>query len=198
MSTPFIWRQRRLVAGRSLNLAIIGDLFTMKGERVVKALIESKRFRELPVRLMVFGASPLFPPGYASDDGRVAFHGRYIRDELPQLLEKHEIHAILMTSIWPETFSYTTSEAILLGYPVICFNLGAQAERVKRYNCGIVCDEISAQSLLAAIEQLINDPGQVEKFSSNARSYEPPSPERHFGTIVAEMTDAMRDVSRPH
>lgn len=185
----FIWQQRRFDGSGTLNLAIIGHLFPIKGERVVKAFIDSPRLHELPVSLTVFGDSPLFPPGYVSNDGRVIFLGSYRRDELPQLLEQHGIHAVLITSILPETFSYTTSEAILLGYPVICFNLGAQAERVRKHRCGIVVDDISANGLLAVIERIIRQPGLVEELSRNARDYVPAMPEQHFGALIRIIED---------
>ena len=68
----------------------------------------------------------------AVPDGKLFVHGKYSRPQLPGLLEKYGVSVILIPSVWPETFSFTTSEALLLGYPVICFDIGAQAERVKQ------------------------------------------------------------------
>lgn len=43
-----------------------------------------------------------------------------------------------------ETFSYTTAEAINLGYPVMCFDMGGQADQVKNYKKGIITSQNAA------------------------------------------------------
>ncbi|MBT0666294.1 glycosyltransferase [Geobacter pelophilus] len=181
----FIWKERRYDGDGILHLAVIGHLFPVKGERIIKEMIESERFKSLPVSLQVFGESPLYPPGHVSSDGRVSFLGSYRQEALPQLLEQHVIHAVLLPSICPETFSYTTSEAILLGFPVICFNLGAQAERVRQHKCGLIVDDVSAEALLNAVEHLLGNPALVAEFSKNCRQYVPARGEAHYDAIVS-------------
>ena len=44
---------------------------------------------------------------------------------------KYGITDWLIPSIWPETFSYTTHEAIATGLPVWSFDLGAQADAIR-------------------------------------------------------------------
>ena len=39
--------------------------------------------------------------------------------------------------IWPETFSYTTHEAVATGLPVLAFDIGAQGETVARVPNGV-------------------------------------------------------------
>lgn len=46
-------------------------------------------------------------------------------------MENNNIDIVFIPSIWPETFSYTTSEAMMMGLPVACFDMCAPAERVK-------------------------------------------------------------------
>lgn len=58
-------------------------------------------------------------------------HGRYSEEEITRLAEHHGISHWLIPSIWPETFSFTTHEALATGLPVFCFDLGAQAEAVR-------------------------------------------------------------------
>ena len=53
-------------------------------------------------------------------------------------MEANEIDIILVPSICPETFSYTTEEAIKMGLPIAVFDIGAPAERVKSYGKGII------------------------------------------------------------
>jgi len=72
---------------------------------------------------------------------------------LPELVEDHKIDMFLIPSICPETFSYTTQEIIMMEMPLMVFNIGAPAERVKDYKNGYILNEISAKSILNTVEQ---------------------------------------------
>ncbi len=63
-------------------------------------------------------------------------HGTYRIAELDQLAAKYGITCWLIPSIWPETFSYTTHEALATGLPVFAFHLGAQGTAVARAENG--------------------------------------------------------------
>src|SRR5699024_10970905 len=60
----------------------------------------------------------------------------YIQQDLPNLLLENDIKLICLLSMWPETYSYTLSESLISEIPVISFDLGAIAERVKRADVG--------------------------------------------------------------
>ena len=62
--------------------------------------------------------------------------GLYERHELPGLVEKYQIDLICILPIWPETYCYTLSEAIMCGAPVITTDIGALGERMKELKCG--------------------------------------------------------------
>lgn len=66
--------------------------------------------------------------------------GAYKRRELPEIIEKINIDLIFISSIWAETFSYTTSEAIAMNVPVACFNLGGQSDQVSVYSKGLILE----------------------------------------------------------
>ena len=57
--------------------------------------------------------------------------GRYDRADITMLAMKHGIGLWLIPSIWPETFSFTSHEALATGLPVLTFDLGAQASAVQ-------------------------------------------------------------------
>lgn len=65
-------------------------------------------------------------------------HGRYQVQDLPALVARYGITCWLIPSLWPETFSFTTHEALATGLPVMTFDLGAQAEAVQAAPNGIV------------------------------------------------------------
>ena len=53
-------------------------------------------------------------------------------------MEKFKIDVVLILSVWRETYCYTADEAMMMGLPVICFDVGAHAERVRNYPKGTV------------------------------------------------------------
>lgn len=59
-------------------------------------------------------------------------HGNYELRDLPNLVARYGIQAWLIPSIWPETFSFTTHEALATGLPVFAFDLGAQGATVAQ------------------------------------------------------------------
>ena len=62
--------------------------------------------------------------------------GRYKLDNLPSIIKEHDIDTFLVPFIYPETFSYTTQE-IMMELPLMVFDLGAPAERVRKYDKGV-------------------------------------------------------------
>ncbi len=89
---------------------------------------------------------------------RLAITGNYRREHLSRIIESYKINMIFIPSIWPETFSFTTEEAILTGLPVAAFRIGAPAERLGNYSKAVIIDEISSN---AAYDMI------VEYFSHN-------------------------------
>lgn len=77
---------------------------------------------------------------YVNAPQNMTVTGAYKREELPDILEKNKIDLVLIPSIWAETFSYTTSEAISMNVPVACFNLGGQADQVSVYPKGLILE----------------------------------------------------------
>lgn len=82
-------------------------------------------------------------------------------EQLPQLLQQDEIDFVLIPSICPETFSYTTHEAISMGYPVLCFDLGTQAEVVNRLRAGWIASINTPHSLFRKVSELVHEPDQI-------------------------------------
>ena len=72
---------------------------------------------------------------------------------LPSLLIEHDIDILFIPSICPETFSYTAEEAMQMNMPVAVFDIGAPAERVRKYPKGLVISEIDAG---VAINEITN------------------------------------------
>jgi glycosyltransferase involved in cell wall biosynthesis len=102
---------------------------------------------------------------------------------LANILEQYNVSVVLISSIWPETFCYTASEALLLGYPVIACNVGAQADRVRRFDAGWVVDGSYLDGFVKVVQQITSSPETVNEKSLNAGKYLPVSPATHFSNI---------------
>lgn len=89
-------------------------------------------------------------PDYALPP-HVPVHGDYAIAEIPALVARYGITDWLIPSIWPETFSYTTHEALATGLPVMAFDLGAQAEAVRSAPNGVILPFGPPEALVAAI-----------------------------------------------
>jgi glycosyltransferase involved in cell wall biosynthesis len=116
-------------ADREVVVGVLGNIGFQKGITVVAALAEAAGNRP---RIVVIGDTD---PGY-SLPASVRVHGAYDLSELPSLARSYNIGAWLIPSIWPETFSYTTHEALATGLPVFGFDLGAQAEALRAHPNG--------------------------------------------------------------
>jgi hypothetical protein len=58
-------------------------------------------------------------------------HGYYRAGELPSLLTRHDVGLVLLPSIVPESYGLTLSECWLAGVPIVAFDHGAYAERIR-------------------------------------------------------------------
>ncbi len=134
---------------KQLRLGFLGNLFLHKGEDVVAQLLDHLDQAPLPLALYSYGdlASSL------KQRRRIIERGPYNGENLEALLIEDQIDLICIPSVVPETFSYTTHEAIKLGYPVLVFNLGAQAEAVKTIGRGWVVEEVSGAALYEQLKK---------------------------------------------
>ena len=131
----------------TFNIGLIGVLCYKKGLEVVKALAGYIEENELNIRLRLIGTSDeeIESPVFSQT-------GRYSREEIPRLTLEQDIDMFLIPSVWPETFSYTTSEIISMGFPVAVLPVGAPVERVKRYAKGLVLKDEQPENI---VEEMI-------------------------------------------
>lgn len=132
-----------------LHIGVIGNIRPeFKGRNVIKELI--KRFGdEVPITLIGSSFNDL-----KIRKKKVEYLGRYNQKELPDLVIKSHVNFIIFPSLCPETFSYVISEIIAMNLPVICFDIGAQGERVEAYDKGVVCQ--NTEELFSYIEMRMN------------------------------------------
>lgn len=131
----------------TLNVGLLGILTNHKGQEIVRELVRKIESEKLNIRIVLIGSSPQKIKSKVFKET-----GRYTRGAIPELVLENDIDVFLIPSVWPETFSYTTDEIIMMGMPVMCFDLGAPAERVAKYEKGIVLPDMSAEAILAAVK----------------------------------------------
>ena len=106
-----------------LEVAIVGHLEPHKGENTVLDLIRADAG---PRRYHLFGTTKdsrlrAIPPHREQrlGRGRVVRHGSFLRRDLGGILRRSGVHVGLLPSVWPETFSYTLSDLVAAGLPVV-------------------------------------------------------------------------------
>lgn len=132
---------------KNINIAVLGNMSAFaKGGEVLRKMCELNTDPQL--KFFVIGTYKKTPKG-------LIVSGKYNTKELPILIKKYEIDLVFISSVCPETFSYTTSEAMSMNIPVACYNFGAPAERVSMYKYGLVMSEINPQKNLYEIKDFI-------------------------------------------
>ncbi|WP_193141409.1 glycosyltransferase [Meridianimarinicoccus sp. MJW13] len=58
-------------------------------------------------------------------------HGAYRTSDIPALVRRYGITCWMIPSIWPETFSFVTHEALATGLPVFAYDLGGQGDALR-------------------------------------------------------------------
>lgn len=108
-------------------VAVLGNIGYQKGAALLEDL--ARALQRQDVRLMVLGN---IDPAYAPPPALVPIHGNYALADLGALVARYGITDWLIPSIWPETFSYATHEALATGLPVHAFAIGAQGGAVAK------------------------------------------------------------------
>ena len=141
---------RKIDLSGPLHVGILGTLTNIKGGKVVHALFDYINDSGLRVPITVMG------PDHVDTPPSIKVHGPYEPNHLPDLIGDKGINVILAPSIVPETFGYTLSEAMIMGLPIVAFDLGAQGSRVKQYELGkVVPLDSSPEVILIAMQSAL-------------------------------------------
>ena len=145
------------IPGDSIRACVIGAISIAKGFDVLCKFAKTIRDEGLPIELFVLG--------YTCNDDLlkganpdVKISGAYKSEDAQNLLEQLNPDISLNLSIWPETYCYTVSEAWQAGVPVMSFDIGAQGERVKQVQPGLLIPFTTDTEVLAKrlVESVLN------------------------------------------
>lgn len=120
--------------GKADTVAVLGAIGPHKGFDILLSCARNAAKERLPLQFVVIG--------FTSDDdalrkfGNVTITGEYRDADLPKLIAQSNARVALFLSPWPETYSFTLSEAWMNRLFPVAFDIGAIAERIKSAKWG--------------------------------------------------------------
>jgi glycosyltransferase involved in cell wall biosynthesis len=155
------WRPRS--PGAPLRLGYIGGLSRQKGVHYLVAAIN--QLPEGAVTLSIYGDLNAFPD-YGADLRQAATHagiqfkGLVPRSEVWAALA--ELDALVVPTLWYETYSLAAHEAFAAGVPVIASRIGVMPEVIRDGIDGLLFPPGDVAVLAALLWELIRRPEQLE------------------------------------
>jgi glycosyltransferase involved in cell wall biosynthesis len=141
-------------ASERCRVCVIGAIGVQKGYQIVLDCARDAALRELPMDFVIVG--------HTIDDKRllatrrVFITGEFRPDESVALIKAQHATLALLPSIWPETWCLALGDAWRAGLRVAAFDIGAQAERIRRTGrgfllpLGLPADAINNALMMAA------------------------------------------------
>jgi len=116
------------------RICVVGGISIEKGFDVLLACARDAAERKLKLEFCLVGHS--LDDARLLATGRVHITGRYEEHEAVSLIRVQRAQLAWLTSLWPETWCYTLTQAWRAGLNVAAFDIGAPAERIRRTGRG--------------------------------------------------------------
>ncbi len=132
-----------------IRVAVVGSLNRDKGMDLLRDCAQEAAARTLPVQFVLIGHS-------ASDEALlnagVFVTGRFAPHEVLPLLRREQPSLGFVPSVVPETWCYALTALLEAGLDVLAFDIGAQAERIRRTGRGrLLPAGVSVEKVLTAL-----------------------------------------------
>jgi glycosyltransferase involved in cell wall biosynthesis len=155
------------------RLVFSGALVPDKGVHFLVQAFSNLKPRYPDLELEIFGSSSLWSRGEYLDIPALTaalpglvFRGKSSQSEIAEGFRRAGI--CVVPSIWFDPYPLTSLEAQACGTPVVAFRMGGLPEGIVHDQTGIVVDEISAEALTRALDQLLRDPALMRRMSERA------------------------------
>lgn len=136
---------------RPLRVALLGVLADHKGARSVMAVAELATAERLSLTLI--GKSERGIPEAARPT--LSETGAYEPEELAALIDRVDPEVIWFPATWPETWSYTLTQAILSGRPILASDTGAFRLRLAEHpRARLIPPDSAPDAVMAALSTL--------------------------------------------
>ncbi|MCG6899775.1 MAG: glycosyltransferase [Gammaproteobacteria bacterium] len=142
-------RKPQLDRSSGLHIGVLGEIGFHKGGAVIQALSEEIIRQKAATRISVIGTLEA-----DCDVTVVSETGPYDYSNLVDMVEASGANVFLFPSIWPETFSYVVEELMQLEVPIVCFDMGAPAERIRHYPKGKLIPLSDAREILSRLNTI--------------------------------------------
>jgi GT2 family glycosyltransferase len=120
-----------LAPNEPLRVAVLGILNEQKGGTFLLDCIEAARKDAASIEWRVIGEFESSFQERVRDVGNLLHvTGRYKPDDLPHLFGEFAPHVVFFSQRWPETYSYTLSEALNADCAILAPDIGAFSERI--------------------------------------------------------------------
>lgn len=126
-------RTPRLAADEPLRVLSIGALSIPKGANVLASLACEAGSRHEPITFKLVGAGA---DARRLERAGVQTTGFYRSTDLERLIDAADPHVVFLPAIWPETWSFVLTPALRRGLPIVAFDIGAPAERLRALGRG--------------------------------------------------------------
>lgn len=155
------------------EIILLGAIGPHKGSRKLLELAQRARLTHPHLHFRVIGYTDIDKQLKAA--GNVTVTGKFAPAGLPDLLTQARGRLALFLSMWPETYSYTLSEAVKYGFIPLLPDIGAPADRVRQAQYGVTFPfPADAQAVLEIIDSIAA--GRIAAYAAGA------TPRRFFAT----------------
>jgi GT2 family glycosyltransferase/glycosyltransferase involved in cell wall biosynthesis len=172
--------------GTNNEIVLIGAIGPHKGSARLLEIAQRARLTHPDLTFRVVGFTDIDRQLLAV--GNVIITGRYQPAQLPNLIAQARGRLAIFLHAWPETYSYTLSEAAKYGFVPLVPDIGAPAARVRAAKYGVVFPfPFSAEQVLGVIDHVRT--GRMPAFAAGA------TPSRLFaGGAEVDRLRALLDV----
>ncbi len=161
----FLPPQPAIAPDEPIRLLVPGNLTLAKGAGIVRELARCAIDGNYEIHLLGRWLDGVPPKN-------VIFHGPYARNEFLARVEEIRPHAGAVLSIWPETWCHTLTELWAAGLPVIGYDLGAVAERIRACGGGWVLTCPTSQAVRDLIRDIVREPEQWSRAARSVRMWQ--------------------------
>lgn len=156
-----------------IKILVPGNINDAKGALIISALTLIDHFGILEFHILGNAISPLL------NGKQIVKHGTYNRSEFAQKIKAIKPSLGAVFSIWPETYCHTLTELWSVGLPVLAFDFGAVAERIRKTGGGWILPHEDIEKLFAEIVKIALSSqddyeeklSQVAKWQKNEGTY---------------------------
>jgi len=135
------------------EIILLGAIGPHKGSVRLLEIAQRARLTHPDISFRVIGFTDL--DRQLTAIGNVTITGRYQPEDLPRLVAQARGRLALFLHAWPETYSYTLSEAAKYGFIPLVPDIGAPAARIRAASYGAVFPfPFNAEQILGLIDEI--------------------------------------------